>query len=287
MSTNYFRPPTYAPPRVISNEASNIDVPTLRPVDTSRADYQKYGALTGGANYQARQQILDKLAGEGDTSIYQTFLKNMGAKRTEYSGKLMGYGGLSFKADDPSTTKREDFEIEQRTGQTGKEEVAGVQGATSAAASRGLRGRARNLMIGAALQRVSEEARSIISQYSRDISGDQPGGLAYELKMEQDRLINSWGELYGKDADDALKEQLRQEAAAEAARQQAAREQANQAAEAARPTGRVPGQWSSQAFANNAVKQLQKSGRYPADRYTLTVGKPGGKNYWVIIAKKK
>jgi hypothetical protein len=287
MSTNYFKPPKYSTPSVISNPAADVPMPSLLSVDTSSPDYQKYGALTGGTNYAARQNITDQLANEGDKSLYQTFLRNMGAKRTDYSGRLAGYGGISFKSDDPTTTKREDFEIEQRTGQTGQREAAGVQGATSAAASRGIRGQARNLMIGAALQRVSEEARTIINQYAAEISPTQPGGLAYELQQEQQRLVNSWGELYGKDVNEALTEQLRQEAVNTAAAQASARQAAQAAFDAANPIGRVTGQWANKTFAENAIKKLRAEGRYPADKFDLKIGKPGGKNYYVIMASKK
>jgi hypothetical protein len=291
MSTNYFKPTNYAPPRVISNPAADIPAPQLLPVDTSSPDYQKYGALTGGTNYQERQRILGKLSAEGDQSLYQNFLRNMGAKRDTFSARLAGYGGLSFKTDDPSTTKREDFEIEQRTGQTGQREVAGVQGATASAASSGIRGRARNLMIGAALQRVSEEARGIINQYAAEISGTQEGGLAYEFQRQQEALVRDWGDLYGKDAKDAFAEELRQNAATTAATQ-AAQRAAQQAAEQDafnrnNPVGRVAGQWGTKAFAENAIKQMRKAGKYPEDKFDLKIGKPGGKNYYVIMASKK
>ena len=287
MSTNYFKPTNYAPPRVISNPAANVEVPTLRQVDTSSPMYQEYGAITGGTNYTARKDIMDKLAAEGDQSIYQTFLKNMGAKRDTYSAQLSGYGGLSFKTDDLSTTKREDFEIEQQTGQTGQREVAGVQGATVSAASRGIRGRARNLMVGAALQRVSEEARGIINQYAAEISGTQAGGLAYELKQEQDRLISSWGDLYGKDAQVVLTERLRQQSVTDAAEKAAQRAAEQDAFNRNNPVGRVVGQWGTKAFAENAIKQMRREGKYPEDKFDLKIGKPGGKNYYVIMASKK
>ena len=278
MSTNYFKPTLYSPPKVIDNKAQSIDLPAIKTVDTSSANYQKWGALTGGNTYQQRKDILDQLSQTGDKSLYQQFLKNMGFKRDNAKAALMGYGGISFKADDPSTPQDESLEIQQQTGLAGTKERAAAQGATAAGAATGLRGRARNLMVGAALQRVSEDARNIINQYARDISGTEEGGLAYEFKARQDGLIREWGGLYGKDATDALNEQLRQEAVQTPA--------AAQAAAAAPPAGRVPGQWGKKSFADNAVKKLQKS-RYPADKYTLTVGKPGGKNYWVIMAKKK
>lgn len=284
MSTNYFRPPTYRAPTTITNPASEVKLPDLKTVDKSSDAYKRWGSLIGGATYQARQDILDQLSTDKETSLYKTFLRNLGTRRDTAKAALGGYGGLSFGVDDLSTPNDESLEITQQTGLTGQKEVQGIQAAGAAAASRGIRGRARNLMVGAALQRVSDDARNIINQYARDISGTEEGGLAYEFKQRQDALIRDWGDLYGKDATDALNEQLRQEAVQSAAAQQAAREQ--QAAAAAPPVGRVPGQWASKSFADNAVKQLQKS-KYPADKYTLTVGKPGGKNYWVIMAKKK
>lgn len=287
MSTNYFKPTNYAPPRVVSNPAADIPAPQLLSVDTSRPDYQKYGALTGGTNYQARQGILDKLSTEGNQSLYQNFLRNMGAKRDSYSARLAGYGGLSFRSDDPNTTKREDFEIEQRTGQTGQREVAGVQGATVSAASKGIRGRARTLMIGAALQRVSEEARAVINQYAAEISGTQEGGLAYEFGKQQEALVKEWGDLYGKDAKDALTEQLRQEAVTTAATQAAQRAAAQAEFDKNNPVGKVAGQWGTKAFAENAIKQMRKAGKYPEDKFDLKVGKPAGKDYYVIMASKK
>lgn len=292
MSTNYFKPPSYRPPKVIDNKAQSIDVPAIKAVDTSTPAYQKYGALTSGVNYAQRKQIMDQLGQTGNTSIYQNFLKNLGSRRDTARAALMGYGGISFKGDDPSTPQDESLEIKQETGLAGTKEVAGIQGATSSAAQSGLRGRARQMMVGAALQRVSNEARAVINQYATDVNS-----MSDQFKERQDELIGRWNTLYGSDANDALQEQLRQEAAKKAQEAAAARaaEEARkaQAASSARlpETGRVGGsqaRWSKRAYAQNTVRQLQRpGGRYPADKYTLTVGKPYGKNYFVIMAKKK
>ena len=292
MSTNYFRPPSYRPPKVIDNKAQSIDVPSVQSVNTSTPAYQKYGALTSGVNYAQRKQIMDQLAQTGNTSIYQNFLKNLGSRRDTARAALMGYGGISFKGDDPSTPQDESLEIKQETGLAGTKEVAGAQGATSAAASSGLRGRARQMMVGAALQRVSNEARAVINQYASDVNS-----MSTQFKDRQDELIGRWNTLYGSDAKDALAEEVRQEAV-KRAQQEAARRQAEEAAkaEAAKSsrlpdTGRVGGsnaKWAKKSYALNQVKKLQgPGGRYPADKYTLTVGKPYGKNYFVIMAKKK
>ena len=294
MSTNYFKPTLYSPPKVMDNKAQSIDVPAIKAVDTSTPAYQKYGALTSGVNYAQRKQIMDQLAQTGNTSIYQNFLKNLGSRRDTARAALMGYGGISFKGDDPSTPQDESLEIKQETGTglSGTKERAAAQGATAAGAATGLRGRARQLMVGAALQRVSNEARAVINQYASDVSS-----MSTQFKERQDELIGRWNTLYGSDANDALQEQLRQEAAKKAQEAAAARaaEEARkkQASRNARlpETGRVGGaqaRWSKKAYALNTVKKLQRpGGRYPADQYTLTVGKPYGKNYFVIMAKKK
>ena len=310
MSTNYFKPTLYSPPKVMDNKAQSIDVPAIKAVDTSTPAYQKYGALTSGVNYAQRKQIMDQLAQTGNTSVYQNFLKNLGSRRDTARAALMGYGGISFKGDDPSTPQDESLEIKQETGLAGTKERAAAQGATAAGAATGLRGRARQMMVGAALQRVSNEARAVINQYATDVNS-----MSDQFKERQDELIGRWNTLYGSDANDALQEQLRQEAAKKAREEAAARAaeearrareaEAARAAEAARrpqgaaagsaprlpETGRVGGpqaKWSKKAYALNMVRRLQRpGGRYPADKYTLTVGRPYGKNYFVIMAKKK
>jgi hypothetical protein len=218
VSTNYFKPTLYSPPKVMDNKAQSIDVPAIKAVDTSTPAYQKYGALTSGVNYAQRKQIMDQLAQTGNTSVYQNFLKNLGSRRDTARAALMGYGGISFKGDDPSTPQDESLEIKQETGLAGTKERAAAQGATAAGAATGLRGRARQLMVGAALQRVSNEARAVINQYATDVNS-----MSDQFKQRQDELIGRWNTLYGSDANDALQEQLRQEAAKKAQEEAAAR----------------------------------------------------------------
>lgn len=287
MSTNYFKPPSYQMPRVYENAAEKIDVPGIKSVDTNIAGYDRFGAITSGANYSRRQEIINALGQEGNTSIYQQFLKNLQSARTNYKGALSGYGGFSFKEDDLSTPQREDLEIRQETGITGAKEVEGIQNAQALAASRGISGRAQSLMVGAALQRVSEQARDVINQYSDAISGTKEGGVAYEFNKQQTRLLSEWSDLYGKDMQIALAEQLRSEAIASAAQEKAAREAA--AAAAANkptdmPTGKI-GQYKTKALAQGALEKLKS--KYSPAIYELSLGKPGGKDYFVIMARKR
>lgn len=287
MSTNYFKPPSYQMPRVYENAAEKIDVPGIKSVDTNIAGYDRFGAITSGANYSRRQEIINALGQEGNTSIYQQFLKNLQSARTNYKGALSGYGGFSFKEDDLSTPQREDLEIRQETGITGAKEVEAIQNAQALAASRGISGRAQSLMVGAALQRVSDQARDVINQYSDAISGTKAGGAAYEFKNEQTRLLNEWSDLYGKDMQIALAEQLRSEAIASAAQEKAEREAAA-AAKAKEPpvmtTGKI-GQYKNKAQAQAALEKFKS--KYSPAIYELSLGKPGGKDYFVIMARKR
>lgn len=287
MSTNYFKPPSYQMPRVYENAAEKIDVPGIKSVDTNIAGYDRFGAITSGANYSRRQEIINELAQEGNTSLYQQFLKNLQSARTNYKGALSGYGGFSFKEDDLSTPQREDLEIRQETGITGAKEVEAIQNAQALAASRGISGRAQSLMVGAALQRVSDQARDVINQYSDAISGTKEGGAVYEFNREQQKRLTEWGTLYGADMQVALAEQLRNEAIAAAAQQKAEREAA--AAAAANkppdmPIGKI-GQYKTKALAQGALEKLKS--KYSPAIYELSLGKPGGKDYFVIMARKR
>jgi len=233
MSTNYFRPPTYQKPTLIDNTTKDFKAPELLDVTAGNEQYNKWGALIGGANYARRNRITE-LLGSGDASLYSQLRKNMGFRRDTARAALGGYGGIGFKAaDDTSTTKDESLEIQQQTGNLGQRDIAGIQGAKAGASQIGLRGRARAMMIGAALQNVSEEARGIIRQYASDING-----MTDAYKTDADALVAEWGQLYGKDANDALTEQLRVEAqqAAQAAQAERARQEAAAAAPAAAPT---------------------------------------------------
>jgi len=282
VSTNYFKPTLYSPPKVIDNKAQSIDVPAIKAVDTSTPAYQKYGALTSGVNYAQRKQIMDQLGQTGNTSIYQNFLKNLGSRRDTARAALMGYGGISFKGDDPSTPQDESLEIKQETGLAGTKERAAAQGATAAGAATGLRGRARQMMIGAALQRVSNEARAVINQYAADVNT-----MSDEFKGRQDAIIGQWNTLYGSDAKDALAEEVRQEAVRRA-QQEAAKRQAEEAAKAEaakygkqgkRPVGSRL--WEGKSPPNE--KTLINA--YGAGNYKIGKTWKNGKRYYVVVAK--
>jgi len=201
MSTNYFAPPTIAPPRVIENPAAEIRMPTLGP---PTAVDETYGALTGQTNAAQRAEIVKSL-GTGTGSIYDTYMRLIRAKRTETAGSLSGYGGISFRAvDDPSTPNRdESLEIQYETGRVGERERSEYDKALFQSLASGGVGRAQ--LIGAALQRVSKEAQDIIAQYSRSITNVEGTGYADIMGQKQSEALAKWSSLYGADAAEFLK----------------------------------------------------------------------------------
>ena len=278
MSTNYFRPPTYQKPTLIDNATKDFKAPELLDVTAGNEAYNKWGALTGGTNYARRNRITE-LLGSGDASLYSQLRKNMGFRRDDARAALGGYGGIGFKANDTSTTKDESLEIQQQTGNLGQRDIAGIQGAKAGASQSGLRGRARAMMIGAALQNVSEEARGIIRQYASDITG-----MTDAYKTNADALMAEWGELYGKDANDALDEQLRVEA--QQAAQAAAAERARQEAAAAAPTrtGRL---WSGFKPPNeDTLNQQFGAGRWRVGQsWKINPSTKKRQKFYVVVPK--
>lgn len=204
MSTNYFAPPTLAPPRTITNPAADIAVPTLGPpvpVDP------RYGALTGMDNYPVRAGLMDQLSDTGATSIYQRYMAMIRDKRDKTAAELSGYGGLSFNADDPATTnKDEGLTVRYETDRVGEKERAAYDEALAASLSRGGVGRAQ--LIGAGLQRVSQEAQNVIAQYASSITNAERTGYADQMRRDQDAVVARWSELYGADIAQFLKSQM-------------------------------------------------------------------------------
>jgi hypothetical protein len=204
MSTNYFTPPTLEPPRVIQNAAASIAPPTLPPASAPLD--ATYGALEGMPGYFERAGILKQLGTTGTESIYDKYIKLIRGERDKTSATLSGYGGLSFKANDPSTARDESLEISYETGRVGQQERTAYDAALAASLARGGVGRAE--LIGAALQRVSQEAQGVISQYAASISNPQGTGFADQMLTEQNKAIARYNELYGTDASAFLKAQM-------------------------------------------------------------------------------
>lgn len=201
MSTNYFAPPTVQVPRVISNSAESIAPSTLAPPAPG-----EYGALEGQAGYGERSQIMTQM-GTGEGSIYDKYMKLIRARRTSTSAALSGYGGISFKPNDPTTAKDESLEIQQETGRVGERERSEYDKALFQSLASGGVGRAQ--LIGAALQRVSKEAQDIIGQYADAITNVSGTGYADLMLKEQNTALGRWAELYGADALQYVKDQMK------------------------------------------------------------------------------
>jgi hypothetical protein len=201
MSTNYFAPPTIAPPRIIDNPAQSIAPSTLGP---PTAVDETYGALVGQLGYGERAQKIKEL-GTGAGSIYERYMGLIRDKRNATASSLSGYGGISFKPNDPATPNRdESLEIQQETGRVGERERSAYDEALFRSLQTGGVGRAQ--LIGAALQRVSKEAQDIIAQYANSITNTDNTGYGDLMLKEQNAALDRWRELYGADSQQFLKE---------------------------------------------------------------------------------
>lgn len=117
--------------------------------------------------------------------------------RDQAKAGLAGYGGWSWREDDPSTPGREDLQpIYDPNNAVGERERAAVGGARAQAAGRGmLYSTGAQQGIGRALQQTSDEARAVISQFA-----GQVGGIFSSYNSEATGLVNRWTELYGSDS---------------------------------------------------------------------------------------
>lgn len=196
MPSNYFNVPTYNQRSTVNPYAvtrAPLPIPgqeQINAVDT------KYGALTDQAGYAQRRQIIDQL-GTGAGSVGARYDALMQARQKNAAASLRGYGGISFGADDPNTTDvNESLSPSYESGQMGQKENSAYKSATAAAAAKGIAySTGGEQMVGSALQRVSEEARAVVNQYSQDING-----LATQQLQESQALLTQYTSLYGADS---------------------------------------------------------------------------------------
>lgn len=192
MSTNYFNAPTYRPTSTVNPYAINFNpTPTA---DTSQLD-ATYGAMTDQPGYARRAQLLGEL-GTGPGSIAARYADLMQARQTRIAAAMRGYGGVSFRQDDPNTPENESLSPVYESGQMGQNERDAAKQAQAAAATRGIQySSGGEQLIGAALQRVSNEARQMIDQYAGDLNQLATGQLT-----DQTNALNQYTSLYGTDA---------------------------------------------------------------------------------------
>jgi len=138
-------------------------------------------------------------------SWLQTLLTNLpgkynpalGAARDNARANLAGYGGVTFRDDDPNTAEREDllpgFDPNAPLGQREKNAVNAER---NAANSQGmLESSFANQAIGGALTRLNEEKRAIVANFASQINS-----VISAQASEATSHIRDWVGLYGEDS---------------------------------------------------------------------------------------
>lgn len=185
MSTNYFNPISYIPrqptrsPVTVTNPTSFST--TQNPLWTSVTGYSP-GAPndTAAAPNQGRiAGLVAGLYGSGTPGqpgyipgLNERAATAFGVARNNARDALRGYGGVSFRENDPSTPNvDESLLMDYQPDQLGRNERQAVLAARAQANARGMLSSGfADQQIGAALQRVGEEARQIVNQYSTQIN---------------------------------------------------------------------------------------------------------------------
>lgn len=186
MSTNYFNPISYMPrqptrPAVVLPSQTSQTLPTANPNWANVTGYMP-GAPNNTAaapNQGAIQRLLAGLYGSGTPGqpgyvpgINERAATQFAQLRNNTRDALRGYGGISFRENDPSTPNvDESLMMDYQPDRLGRNERQAVLAARAAANARGmLSSGLADQQIGSALQRVGEEARQIVNQYSQQIN---------------------------------------------------------------------------------------------------------------------
>lgn len=195
MASNYFNVPTYNAPSAVNPYAVRREPLPIPGQDQINA-VGNTGAFANQPGYAQRTQILEQL-GTGPGSVGARYDALMQARQKNAAASLRGYGGISFGADDPSTTNvNESLSPSYESGRLGQNERAAYKSATAAGAAKGIAySTGGEQLVGSALQRVSEEARAVVMQYSQDING-----LATQQLGESQALLTQYISLYGADS---------------------------------------------------------------------------------------
>lgn len=121
----------------------------------------------------------------------------LGAAQANAKAALAGYGGWSFKTDDPGTAYNEGLDVQfNPNAGLGEREQQAMNAERSAANSRGFGSSSfANKAVGAALQRMNEQARGIVNQYAAQIAS-----TLGQQQSEQTSLTGELVGLFGQDA---------------------------------------------------------------------------------------
>ena len=198
MGNNYFQPRTYTMPTAPRMPAVNI------PKVNTFADQSTLSTgFAGQSNSGTRQMLAGLIWGNTDAAgvrtpgVFDNMKTQMGTARDNAKAASAGFGGIKWVPDDPATTDvDESLTPQYDPNGVGKNERSAVQGGQQQANSRGMMYSSfGDQMVGAALQRVGEQARSVINQYSGQLNT-----IANQAQATAANYLGTLGSLYGSDA---------------------------------------------------------------------------------------
>jgi hypothetical protein len=195
--TNYFSPVTYLPRQPIKSAFTQTPIAPLDQGTIDTINNQGAGAFANGAgpNSAARALLATQL-GTGPDSLTTQANTQMGLANQNVRKALRGYGGVSFGVDDTSTPDvNEGLMVNYQPDKLGSRDRQAVIAARSQANARGMAYSGfGDQLVGAALQRTTEEARAIVGQYAQQINQ-----IATTTNQNVQSAITTLGGLYGSD----------------------------------------------------------------------------------------
>jgi hypothetical protein len=198
MGNNYFQPRTYTMPTAPKMPA--VTVPTVNEF----TDQATLGSgFAGQSNSGTRQMLAGLIWGNTDAAgvrtpgVFDNMRTQMGTTRDSTKAATAGFGGIRWVPDDTSTPNvDESLTPQYDPNGIGKNERGAVQGGQQQANARGMMYSSfGDQMVGAALQRVGEQARGVINQYAGQLNT-----IANQAQATAGSYLGSLGSLYGSDA---------------------------------------------------------------------------------------
>lgn len=211
MSTNYFNPISYATRQPTRTE---VQLPTLAPLPAANPAWTTVTGWSPNGPVSAQNQpfiarLLEGLYGSALVpGVNQRAATAYGQARNNARDMLRGYGGVSFRNDDPSTPDvDESLMADYQPDKVGTRERQAVLAARAQANARGMMNSGfGDQMIGSALQRVSEDARQIVNQYATQIN-QISREYFHPVHGEVAQTLGQIETLYGADARWALEQE--------------------------------------------------------------------------------
>ena len=296
MSTNYFNPITYLPRQATQTPvqmpnataftlpANNFGVTGWSPTGTVAAPNQgQIATLAAGLYGTGRPGEAGYVPG-----LNERVGRMFGDARNTTRDALRGYGGVSFRNDDPSTPNvDESLMMDYQPDQLGSRERQAVLGARAQANARGMLSSGfADQQVGAALQRVGEEARQIVNQYSAQINQIANQYLD-PLTGVGATTLQQIQSLYGADTQWAAGQEITRQNTEAAA---AAANAAANAPAAPNPAVRQPGAvlWTGRNNPDNNAAYFNRQfgeGRWIVDVEWIQPGRGRGFNRYTVRAR--